>query len=180
MGVGDRAIKALAAVAKPDITSAMQAVLALADESATARFARRLAAVARPGDVLALSGSLGAGKTALARAFIRVRAGDDSLAVPSPTFTLVQVYDLASGPVWHVDAYRLAGPEEALELGLDEAFAAAVTLIEWPERIAPLVPAAALALRLADGADAEGRTVAIDAPAGWAARIAGILDAWGG
>ena len=156
----------------------MHAVLDLADETATIRFARRLAAVAEPGDVLALSGALGSGKTALARAFIRARAGDPSLAVPSPTFTLVQVYELPSGTVWHVDAYRLAGAEEAGELGLEEAFVEAITLVEWPERVAALIPASVLSLHLGDGGAPETRRLEIVAPAGWEARIAAILDAW--
>lgn len=154
----------------------MQATLALADETATVAFARRLAVVAAPGDVVALSGALGAGKTALARAFIRARAGDDALAVPSPTFTLVQVYALPSGSVWHVDAYRLSAPDEALELGLDEAFVDAITLIEWPERIAGLLPADALLLGLEDGPGADARTLVIEAPARWEARLAALLD----
>jgi tRNA threonylcarbamoyl adenosine modification protein YjeE len=154
----------------------MRATVSLPDESATVRFARRLAGVARTGDVLALSGALGAGKTAFARAFIRARAGDEGLVVPSPTFTLVQAYDLPGGLVWHVDAYRLAGADEALELGLDEAFAAGITLIEWPEHIAALIPAYALRLALADGPDPGARALSLDAPDGWDARLPAVLD----
>ena len=91
--------------------------IALADEAATARLAARLAALARPGDVLALSGGLGAGKTVFARAFLRARAGDRALEVPSPTFTLVQAYDLPGGAVWHLDLYRLSDPSEVWEIG---------------------------------------------------------------
>ncbi|MGF1623269.1 MAG: tRNA (adenosine(37)-N6)-threonylcarbamoyltransferase complex ATPase subunit type 1 TsaE [Alphaproteobacteria bacterium] len=152
----------------------MRLTLALSDESATLRFARRLAALAAVGDVLALSGDLGMGKSVLARAFIRARAGDEGLTVPSPTFTLVQAYELAGGPVWHVDAYRLADAGEAAELGLDEAFATAITLVEWPERIAGLIPAHALRLRLEDGPDAGARVLIIDAPDDWAARATAL------
>ncbi len=108
--------------------------------AATERLAAALAAVARAGDVIALSGPIGAGKTAFARAFIRAATGDPALTVASPTFTLVQVYDQAEPPIWHVDAYRLETEAEAEELGLDDAFASAISLIEWPERIAALLP----------------------------------------
>lgn len=151
-------------------------IIDLEDEAATARFARRLAGLCRRGDVVALSGTLGAGKTVLARAFIRARAGDPALVVPSPTFTLVQPYELADGAVWHVDAYRLAGAEEAVELGLDEAFDTAITLIEWPENIAALVPATALRLRLDEGATENARRVAISASEAWADRLAALCD----
>ena len=151
----------------------------LADEAATVRFARRLAQLCRPGDVIALSGPLGAGKSVLARALIRARAGDPELVVPSPTFTLVQPYELPGGAVWHVDAYRLAGADEAVELGLDEAFATAITLIEWPENIAGLVPARALRLRLAEGAGEAARRIDVDAPEAWSDRLAALCDADG-
>src|SRR5689334_8960174 len=97
-------------------------VIDLPDESATAMLAARTAGVARPADIIALKGELGAGKTAFARAFIRARGGADE--VPSPTFTLVQVYDLDPTAIWHFDLYRLRAPEEAWELGIEDAFAA--------------------------------------------------------
>jgi tRNA threonylcarbamoyl adenosine modification protein YjeE len=90
----------------------------LVDETATVRLAWHVAMLARPGDVLALHGGLGSGKTSFARAFLRARAGDPLLEVPSPTFTLVQVYDLPGGAIWHLDLYRLAAPEEVWELGI--------------------------------------------------------------
>lgn len=121
--------------------------LDLADEAATGRLAAAIAASARLGDLIALTGDLGAGKTAFARAFVRARAGAD-IDVPSPTFTLVQTYDLPSGPIWHVDLYRTERPEEARELGLDEALADAIVLIEWPERLGPAFGAALAANRL--------------------------------
>lgn len=153
----------------------MTAPLLLPDERATARLAGRLAALARVGDVIALHGDLGMGKTAFARAYIRARAGDDALAVPSPTFTLVQVYELADGPVWHVDAYRLGAAGEAVELGLDEALASAITLVEWPDNIAALIPAQALHLTLTDGPTPDSRRILIVAPADWQARLATVL-----
>src|SRR4030095_10715416 len=95
---------------------------ALPDEAPTRRRASRVAALARAGDVIGLAGGLGAGKTTFARAFIRARPGGESAGeVPSPTFTLVQVYELPGAPVWHFDLYRLTRAEEAWELGLEEA-----------------------------------------------------------
>ena len=126
--------------------------LDLPDEAATALLAGRLAGLARAGDVIALKGGLGAGKTSLARAFLRARAGDPALEVPSPTFTLVQPYDLPDGTVWHFDLYRLARPEEAWELGIEEAFGQVIALIEWPENLGALLPSEHLEIRLASGA----------------------------
>jgi tRNA threonylcarbamoyladenosine biosynthesis protein TsaE len=150
----------------------------LADERATAALAVELAARAIAGDVIALKGDLGTGKTSFARAFIRARgAGDEE--VPSPTFTLAQFYELASGTVWHFDLYRLAAPEEAWELGIEEALADAITLIEWPERLGPLLPARRLELGLSFAGAGTGRHVTLDpgrggAAEGWAARLAGL------
>ncbi len=107
----------------------------LPDEAAMMLFAEDLAAALRPGDVVALSGDLGAGKTTLARAAIRWLADDTELEVPSPTFTLVQDYR-ARIPVRHFDLYRLGGPEELRELGLEDD-REAIVLVEWPERAGP-------------------------------------------
>lgn len=148
--------------------------IALADEQATAALARRLAVLARPGDVVALSGGLGAGKTSFARAFLRARAGDPALEVPSPTFTLVQTYDLPGGVVWHLDLYRLKRPEEAWELGIEEAFASAIVLIEWPENLGTLLPEEHLALRLEAGAAEGARVAVLEASPAWRARLAEI------
>jgi tRNA threonylcarbamoyladenosine biosynthesis protein TsaE len=113
--------------------------LDLADEAATLRLGARLAAHARPGDVIALQGPLGAGKTLLARGFIQALL-DEEEEVHSPTFTLVLTYDTPVATVWHFDLYRLNQPEEALELGLDDALAGGIVLIEWPERLGSLLP----------------------------------------
>lgn len=154
--------------------------IALPDLAATERLARALARRAHRRDVLALRGPLGAGKTAFARAFIRARPGGGSAGeVPSPTFTLVQVYDLPGVPVWHFDLYRLAAPEDAYELGIEEAFAAAISLVEWPERMGPLLPAARLDLEFHVAPGTAARTATLTAPDGWADRLAEIegLDA---
>src|SRR3954462_11422825 len=91
---------------------------ALADETATAHLMADLAMLVGPGDLITLSGDLGAGKTAAARAMIRYLAGDDALEVPSPTFTLVQAYDLPPYPLLHADLYRIGDPTELEEIGL--------------------------------------------------------------
>ena len=146
--------------------------LDLPDEAATAALAARLAAVAAPGDVIALSGELGAGKTSFARAFIRARGGAGP--VPSPTFTLAQLYELPSGPVWHFDFYRLQRPDDAWELGIEEAFAEAISLIEWPERAAAVLPADRLAIALSQGPAPSSRRAEIAGGPAWAARLAAL------
>jgi tRNA threonylcarbamoyladenosine biosynthesis protein TsaE len=146
----------------------------LPDEAATAALATRLARLVRRGDVIALKGELGTGKTSFARAFIRSRAGDDEI-VPSPTFTLVQVYELPDLSIWHVDGYRLRQPDEAWELGLEDAFRDGVSLIEWPERLGSLVPDRRLEITFEHGAShgaaPEARRAIIDAGPEWAARL---------
>ena len=146
--------------------------LDLPDEAATAALAARIAAAAAPGDVIALRGDLGAGKTSFARAFIRARGGDGP--VPSPTFTLAQRYELATGPVWHFDFYRLKRPEEAWELGIEEAFAEGISLIEWPERAAAALPADRLEITLLPGSTQDGRRAEISGGPRWAARLAAL------
>ena len=142
----------------------------LGDERATAALAAQLAALARPGDVIALSGDLGAGKTSFARAFIEARGGAES--VPSPTFTLVQTYDLPGGAIWHFDLYRLRAAEEAWELGIEEAFETGISLIEWPERLGALLPARRLEIALDFGAGPGSRRAILDSGGDWAARLA--------
>ncbi len=110
----------------------------LPDEAATAALAARLGALLRRGDMVALRGDLGAGKTAFARALIRSRTGPGE-EVPSPTFTLVQTYD-SDPPLWHFDLYRLSGPDEVVELGWEEVRTEGCALVEWPDRLGPLLP----------------------------------------
>ena len=146
-------------------------VFELPDEAATATFAARIAALARPGDVIALKGELGAGKTSFARAFIRARAGRDEI-VPSPTFTLAQPYDFPDVTVWHFDCYRLRDPDDAWELGIEDAFRDGISLIEWPERLGHLLPARRLEITLLPGAAPEARRAAADPGPDWLARLA--------
>ena len=156
--------------------------LEFSDLQATQRFGGLLAGRLRAGDVIALSGALGAGKSVLARAIIQaVDAAQDD--VPSPTFTLVQQYALADGtPLWHLDLYRIETPQEAMALGLDDAFIDAVCLIEWPDRLQKLLPKTSLSIHLYaddswddsvdDGAhDSAVRSADVTAPPHWAARI---------
>src|ERR1700758_2398926 len=109
---------------------------ALADETATAQLMADLALLIGPGDLITLSGDLGAGKTAAARAMIRYLADDEALEVPSPTFTLAQNYDLPSFPLVHADLYRISDPYELEASGLSPLPEGPVALIEWPERAA--------------------------------------------
>ena len=108
--------------------------IALPDEAATAALAIELTHWLKPGDLLTLSGDLGAGKTAFARALVRSLTGDAELEVPSPTFTLMQIYDGLDFPIVHADLYRIRAPEELEELGWDEAGDGALVLVEWPDR----------------------------------------------
>jgi tRNA threonylcarbamoyladenosine biosynthesis protein TsaE len=147
-------------------------VTELPDEEATAALAARIAKLARPGDVIALDGELGAGKTTFARAFIRARGNAE--AVPSPTFTLVQVYEVDEIPIWHFDAYRLLDPDEAWELGIEDAFHDGISLIEWPDRLGTLLPARRLWITLSDFGSPFARRAAIDPGDDWAERLAGL------
>lgn len=147
--------------------------LDLRDEAATAALAARIGDGLRPRDVVTLTGDLGAGKTALSRALIRHLSGDPEEEVPSPTFTLVQTYDLPGFPLWHFDLYRLSGPEEVEELGWDEIRADGVALVEWPDRLGPLLPPARLELRLAITGP-ESRRAELAGFGDWAERLDGI------
>lgn len=109
----------------------------LPDEGATARLGALIAPQLKPGDVIYLHGELGMGKSALARGLIRALTTPDQ-EVPSPTFTLIQSYETPAFEVLHLDLYRLTDPEEAYELGLDEARSHAVLVIEWPDRLGHL------------------------------------------
>ena len=148
-----------------------QRVLAvsLPDEGATAALGARLAKVARPGDVVALVGDLGAGKTTLARALIRSLAGPETEA-PSPTFTLVQTYQTPRLSIWHFDLYRLEDPGEARELGLEEAMDG-LCLIEWPERLGRYLPATRLEVQLSF--EGDGRIARLADFHDWSSRLDG-------
>lgn len=129
----------------------------LADEGETDRLAVCLAPLLRAGDTVLLAGPIGAGKTQFCRALIRARLGRPE-DVPSPTFTLVQTYD-ADVEIWHADLYRLTHPDEARELGLEEAFDTAICLVEWPDRLGSHAPAGAIRVTLRP--DGDGRLAEI-------------------
>lgn len=133
--------------------------LHLPDAAATEALGARLAALLQPGDALFLFGDLGAGKTTLARGLVAAWTGEAD--APSPTYTLVQTYEGPKGDLWHFDLYRLESPNDVEELGLEEAFASAVAVVEWPERLGGRAPPDRLELRLA--MDGEGRRVEIAA-----------------
>jgi tRNA threonylcarbamoyladenosine biosynthesis protein TsaE len=158
----------------PDGTTAARA---LPGPEATRAFARAAAPLLGAGDVLLLEGPVGAGKTALARELIGAVLAADGLPpeeVPSPTFTLVQTYAARRFEIWHADLYRLSAPEEALELGLEEAFDTALCLVEWPDRLGAERPAEAATLRLSyDGPDARRLEIAGGGPA---ARLRAVLS----
>jgi tRNA threonylcarbamoyladenosine biosynthesis protein TsaE len=147
-------------------------IIELADEPATQALAADISSLALPTDVIALKGDLGSGKTSFARAFIRARGCHDE--VPSPTFTLVQVYETASASIWHFDLYRLDSPAEAWELDIEEAFSEGISLIEWPERLGPLLPRRRLQVFLSFGDSPDARHASLDAGAGWEERLARI------
>jgi tRNA threonylcarbamoyladenosine biosynthesis protein TsaE len=138
----------------------------LEDEQATARLGAELAAVARAGDVITLSGPLGVGKTALARGFIG--ALGHHADVPSPSFAIVQPYEELDPPVWHVDFYRIEEASEIGELGLDSAVDA-VLLVEWPERAGANMWPESLALSL-EFADQCRRILTAKVPPSWDGR----------
>lgn len=167
---------------KPLDPTTLRMTLTLADEAATADLAQHLSRQAQAGDVIALSGDLGAGKTSFARAFInalpRDTDGNEPEEVPSPTFTLVQLYERAAGQVWHFDLYRLEQAEEAYELGIEEAFSDGISLIEWPERLGSLLPAERLDLVLGFGATPETRTAELTPRGNWQARVATLAQSF--
>jgi len=137
--------------------------LSLPDEAATERLGAALAERLRPRDVVALVGGLGAGKTTLARAILRAASGEAALVVPSPTFTLAEVYDTPRGVFWHFDLYRLEQPEQVFELGWEEARADGIALIEWAERLGPLLPHERLTVTLS--IEGEGRRATLEGEA---------------
>lgn len=158
--------------------AALRTSLILPDLAATETLARRLAPLLRPGDLLGLAGGLGTGKTAFARALIgaRLAALGRAEEVPSPSFTLVQTYDLGETEIWHADLYRLGSLDELAELGLDQAFGTAICLVEWADRLGPLLPPRhlMLALDFLPGDDDARRADLIARGPGWAA-LAPIL-----
>ncbi len=160
------------------------------NEPELCQFAEILAASLRPGDLLALSGDLGAGKTTFARAVIRALTGNPAEEIPSPTFTLVQTYETPRMPVAHFDLYRLSDPEELMELGLEDLLKSGVCLVEWPEHGGDLMPSERMSISIGDAASGrqQFRDVYISGHGVFAERarrlerIVGLLhdSGWGG
>lgn len=148
-------------------------------EADVLRFAEHIAFALTAGDVLALEGDLGAGKTTFARALIRALSGGSVTEVPSPTFTLVQSYEMPRFDIAHFDLYRLTSPDELQELGLDLALRRGAAVIEWPSRAGDLLPAEHFTLSFTDGSDPDTRTLTLEghgiSPGVRAARIADIF-----
>ncbi|MEJ0062240.1 MAG: tRNA (adenosine(37)-N6)-threonylcarbamoyltransferase complex ATPase subunit type 1 TsaE [Alphaproteobacteria bacterium] len=144
----------------------------LPDIQATEALGETLARHLLPGDVIGLSGELGAGKSVLARAVIRALAGADEI-IPSPSFTLAQHYQSPWGVITHFDLYRLTNPGEIFELGFEDA-GDGITLVEWPERAGPYLPPAMLTIHLHE-TDETGRGAVISGAAFWGERLGGIL-----
>jgi len=135
--------------------------------AATEQLASTVARELIEGDTLLLSGPIGAGKTTFARALIAALL-TEAEEIPSPTFTLIQTYDTPNFEIWHCDLYRLTHVNELVELGLDEAFETAVTLIEWPDRLGSFRPANALDLCFAPGPTETGRELRLTGSEKWA------------
>ena len=165
-------VNGLALMPEQDVLQAAWIVM-LPDHEATERFAGVLAEELKAGDLLTLSGGLGAGKTTLARALVRRLAGDPELEVPSPTFTLMQVYDGAHAPIVHADFYRLSGGYELVELGWDETTENAIALVEWPERAEDALKPEHLDIRLdfAPGGGGKGRIAMLTGTGAFASRL---------
>ena len=138
----------------------------------TQALARLLAPLLRSGDILTLTGTLGSGKTAFARALLRLLAQDSTLEVPSPTFTLLQIYDTPHMAVVHADLYRINSPEELEELGWEEATQDALMVIEWPDRLGPLTPHNRLDVEfVAPSEEADARLLTVTGYGLWAERL---------
>jgi tRNA threonylcarbamoyl adenosine modification protein YjeE len=146
------------------------------DETELQRLAGLVAFTLRPGDAVLLSGDLGAGKTTFARALIRGLLGEPEAEVASPTFALIQSYAAPRFPVAHLDLYRLQTADELTELGLDDALAAGVVLIEWPDLARPLVGPACLDVRLGEGSDPDSRQLELIGSGSLAARLTRLRE----
>lgn len=155
----------------------MQRILDLPAPEDTEALARAIAPGLGAGDLVALSGGLGAGKSLFARALIahRLAALGRSEDIPSPSFTLVQTYDLGAVELWHADLYRLGAIDEIAELGLEDAFGAAICLVEWAERLGPALPSRRIGLTLDFVADGDGRRATLTAAGGGWHWLAGAL-----
>ncbi len=139
----------------------MEKLFELRSPEDTQAFAESLAPHLTAGDIILLEGPIGAGKTHFARSLIQSLLSEPE-DIPSPTFTIVQVYDGPDCEIWHSDLYRLSHPDEAIELGLEEAFETAICLIEWPDRLGDMTPSSALKITFAVAGEVESRTARLE------------------
>jgi tRNA threonylcarbamoyl adenosine modification protein YjeE len=145
----------------------------LENEIATELLASQIAELARPNDIITLAGDLGVGKTAFAKGFIRAMGGE--YEVLSPTFTLVQLYDVPNHSIYHFDFYRVEDSEEILELGIEDAFSEGISLIEWPDRMDTYIPAVRLDIILSNCLNENSREVSLVAFGdSWVNRLAKV------
>jgi len=150
----------------------------LQNVGATQRLAAALADICTVGDIIALHGDLGAGKTSFARYFVHAMGIEEE--VPSPTFTLVQTYPLSNHSaeaIWHFDLYRIGNPAEAYELDIEDAFNTGISLIEWPENLGELMPEQHLEIKLEFAVDEGARTATLEVPRNWVERMAPVTAA---
>ena len=141
------------------------------EESGIAPWADLVARDLRPGDAVLLIGDLGAGKTTFARAVIRALLADDTTEVPSPTFSLAQTYASARLELTHFDLYRLQNPDEAREIGFEDALTRGAVLVEWPERAPAAMPPNRLEIRISETAGQSARELRFTGIGRWQARL---------
>ena len=123
------------------------------DEDETIRIAQEFAKSLSGGEIIALYGDLGMGKSVFARSVIRALSHDHDLLVPSPTFSLLQTYDTDTAEIWHFDLYRLENPDDVYELGWEEALGGGIILLEWPDRIGNLLPSRTKKVNFSENSD---------------------------
>ncbi|MEZ5777063.1 MAG: tRNA (adenosine(37)-N6)-threonylcarbamoyltransferase complex ATPase subunit type 1 TsaE [Paracoccaceae bacterium] len=142
--------------------------LHLPSPEATAALAEKLAPMLQSGDIVLLEGPIGAGKSLFCRAVIQTLLAEEGRVeeVPSPSFTLVQVYETAKAEIWHADLFRLGSADQAAELGLEEAFETAICLVEWPEKLGSLRPGHALTISLSQEGEGDARIASLRASTG--------------
>ncbi|MBL4691858.1 MAG: tRNA (adenosine(37)-N6)-threonylcarbamoyltransferase complex ATPase subunit type 1 TsaE [Magnetovibrio sp.] len=145
-------------------------VIELAGLPATRELAECLARIVKPGDILALYGDLGVGKSQMARWFIRALTNETE-EVPSPTFTLLQTYESDVGDICHFDLYRLERAEDAFELGIEDAFHDSISIIEWPDRLGPYLPRNRLDIHLKVTKGKNHRQAILTPHANWSERL---------
>jgi tRNA threonylcarbamoyl adenosine modification protein YjeE len=163
-------VNGLALMSEQDVSQAAW-IVTLPEHEATEDFARKLAEELKPGDLITLSGGLGSGKTTFARALVRTLTNEPELEVPSPTFTLMQVYDGPLCPIVHADFYRLSGGYELVELGWEEMTDNAIALVEWPERAQDALNPDHLDIRLDFAPGGRGRVAMLTGTGTFASRL---------